>query len=102
MAKYTSKVTSRGQVTIPSELRRIMGINPKDSVSLELVDGGTKITPSTSGIAASYGAVNPKAKPEDFGTIRREVLSEWSDRRSAAEDLPPWKSPSGRGKKPRT
>ncbi len=76
MTKYTSKVTSRGQVTIPSELRRTMGINPKDRVELELVDGGFKISPSSSGTVTGYGAVEPQAEPEDFRAIRREVESD--------------------------
>ena len=87
MTKYTSKVTSKGQVTIPSELRRTMGIKPRDSVSLEPVDGGIKISSCSAGIAAGYGAVTPKAGPEDFGAIRREIESEWGDRRKAAEEL---------------
>ena len=87
MAKYTSKVTSRGQVTIPIELRRTLGIKPQDRVALELVDGGIRIIPSGSGILAGYGAVTPQSKPEEFGAIRREIESEWGDRRRAAEDL---------------
>ena len=87
MAKYTSKVTTRGQVTIPSELRRTMGIKPKDSVSLEPVDGGIKITPSVSGMMAGYGAVTPRTKPEDFHRTRHEMESEGGDRRTAAEEL---------------
>ena len=87
MAKYTSKVTSRGQVTIPSELRRTMGIKSKDSVSLEPVDGGIKISPSSSGTVGGYGAVTPKARPEDFGGVRSEREGEWGDRRKAAEEL---------------
>ena len=60
-----------------------MGIKPKDSVSLEPVDGGIKISPSSSGTVGGYGAVTPKARPEDFGGVR----SEWGDRRGAAEEL---------------
>lgn len=87
MAKYTSKVTSRGQVTIPSELGRTMVIKPQDRVALEQVDGGIKISPANSGIAAGYGAVTPQTKPEDLAAIRREVVSEWGDRQKAVEDL---------------
>ena len=64
-----------------------MGIKPKDRVALELVDGGIKISPSSPGIAVGYGTVTPKARPEDFDAIRREMESEWGDRRKAAEDL---------------
>ena len=87
MTKYTSKVTSKGQVTIPSELRRTAGIRTEDRVALEAVDGGIKIIPASSDIVAGYGAVTPKARPEDFGAIRREALAEAGDRRRAAEEL---------------
>lgn len=82
MSRYTSTVTSKGQVTIPSELRRTIGIEPRDRVDIELVDGEIRISPSSSGILAGYGAVKPRTKPEDFRTIRREVVDEWGDRRS--------------------
>ena len=95
MPKYTSKVTPRGQVTIPSELRRTMGIKPKDKVALEPEDGGIKISPSTSEIAAGYGTVNPKARPEDFGAIPREILNEWGDRRKVADELLSMEVPVG-------
>lgn len=68
MIKYTSTVTARGQVTIPSELRRTMGIKPKDRVALEVVEGGIRISPSGSGVMDGYA-------------------SEWGDRRQAVEDL---------------
>ena len=93
MAKYTSRVSSRGQVTIPSELRRTMGIKPQDRVALEQVDGGIKISPSGSGIAAGYGAVTPQTKPEDSAAIRREVASEWATGRRRSRTCCPWKSP---------
>ena len=102
MTKYTSKVTSRGQVTIPSELRRTMGIKPKDRVALELVDGGIKISPSISGIVAGHGAVKPQAKPEDFRAMRGEfesgrlcAESGLDDRRKAVEDLLSMEVPIG-------
>ncbi len=64
-----------------------MGIKPKDSVSLEQVDGGIKISPSSARITANHGAVTPKTRPEDFRAMRREIESEWGDRRKAAEEL---------------
>ena len=71
-----------------------MGIKPKDRVALELVDGGIKISPSSPGIVAGYGAVEPQAKPEDFRVMRREFESDRQcaeprpdERRKAVEDL---------------
>lgn len=76
MAGYVSTVTQKGQITIPGELRRSLGIKPKDRVSFELVDGEVRLRPVTSQLLAGYGAVKPRRKPEDFRKVRREVEEE--------------------------
>ena len=79
MVEYVSTVTQKGQVTIPGELRRALKIKPKDRVSFELVDGEVRLRPMQSRILAGYGAVTPKARPEDFRRMRQEVEEEWGE-----------------------
>ena len=76
MDKYVTTVTQKGQVTIPGELRKALKIKPRDKVSFELVDGEVRLRPALSPVEASYGAVRPKSRPEDFRKIRREVEEE--------------------------
>ena len=40
-----AKVTSKGQITIPSEVRKLAGIRPGDSVVLESSDQGVLVRP---------------------------------------------------------
>jgi AbrB family looped-hinge helix DNA binding protein len=40
MQNLTSKITSKGQVTIPKEVRESMGLTPSDSVSFVVLEGG--------------------------------------------------------------
>ncbi len=72
MGEYSTTVTSKGQVTIPGELRRALNIKPKDKVAFELVDGEIRLRPAKSVVEATYGAVTPTSRPEDFRKLRRD------------------------------
>lgn len=43
------RVTAKGQVTIPIEIREQLGIQPGSRVEFELVDGGVLVRKSTEG-----------------------------------------------------
>ena len=81
MPEYSTTVTSKGQVTIPGELRKALKIKPKDKVAFELVDGEVRLRPISSWVSSTYGSVRPLSKPEDFRRIRREVEEEWAKAR---------------------
>ena len=83
MAVYSTTVTSKGQVTIPGELRRALNIKPKDRVAFELVDGEIRLRPAKSAVEANYGAVKPINRPEDFHKMRQEVEEEWGEEAGA-------------------
>lgn len=74
--EHSTTVTSKGQVTIPSELRRALNIKPRSKVAFELVDGEIRLRPVQSPVLSSFGAVKPKRKPEDFRKMRREIEEE--------------------------
>ena len=76
MAEYVTTVTQKGQVTIPSELRRALEIKPKDRVAFELVDGEVRLRPVKSRLLAGFGAIKPMRRPEDFQKMRQEVEEE--------------------------
>lgn len=84
MRELETTLTQKGQVTIPLELRRAIGLKPRDKVRFELEGEVVKIRRAPSKILAGYGAVTPRKKPEDFRELRdefekgvaEEVLSE--------------------------
>ena len=73
MRHLESRLTQKGQVTIPAEVRARLGLKPKDIVAFELVGDEVKLKVVRSGILAGYGAVNPKNSPEDWAKIREEM-----------------------------
>ena len=78
--EYITTVTQKGQVTIPSELRKALNINPKDKVAFRLDDGEVRLRHVGSQLLAGYGAVEPMTRPEDFRRIRKEVEEEIAER----------------------
>jgi len=65
-------VTTKGQVTIPAEIRARLGIKPRDRVTFELNGDTATLKKARSGIAAGYGSIKPRSRPEDFRKLREE------------------------------
>jgi AbrB family looped-hinge helix DNA binding protein len=72
MQEFETRLTEKGQVTIPHEIRRLIGLQPHDTVRFEVVGGEVRIRRATSKLLAGFGAVTPQYQPEDFRSIREE------------------------------
>lgn len=72
MIELETRVTKKGQVTIPVGIRRILGLKPRDKVRFEVEDDVVKLRRAPSKILAGYGAIQPIERPEDFKKIREE------------------------------
>lgn len=77
-----STVTQKGQVTIPSSIRRALELNPKARVVILHQEDGAliKLAPD---IAALRGSVNPRTKPENFRAMRRAFIDYLSTKHHA-------------------
>ncbi len=71
MQEFETTVTEKGQITIPQEIRRIMGLHPRDRVSFEVEGEAVKIRRASSKLMQGYGAVKAKNKPEDYQALRK-------------------------------
>ena len=76
MQEFETSVTEKGQVTIPQEIRRIMGLKPRDKVRFEVEGDVVKISRASSKLMQWFGSVTPMNKPEDFQKIRAEFEKE--------------------------
>jgi antitoxin PrlF len=59
MSKLTSSVSPKGQITIPAELRQLLGVKPKDRVAFVVEGESVRITRLGSRLAAGYRSVPP-------------------------------------------
>jgi AbrB family looped-hinge helix DNA binding protein len=62
MREMLSSVSPKGQVTLPIEIRRKLGIKPKDKVAFRLEGTEIRLAPSRSPLEESYQAI-PALKP---------------------------------------
>ena len=73
MKESLATITAKGQVTIPAEIRKALGLKPRDKIVFIFNQGEVKLAPSSSTLRAGFGAVKPRKKPEDFKELRGEV-----------------------------
>jgi antitoxin PrlF len=85
MRELETRLTQKGQVTIPAEIRHRLGLKPKDVVRFEIEGDEVKLKPATSQLLAGFGAVTPKEKPENWRKVRAEMEEAMAEE-VAAED----------------
>lgn len=86
MREVLSSVSPKGQVTLPAEIRRVLGIKPKDKVVIRLEDGKVEITPAASPLEESYQAI-PALKPIRSWREIEALVAEEAARATAEEGL---------------
>lgn len=72
MRRLETTLTRKGQVTIPVEVRRAIGLKPREKVRFEVEGDVIKMKRAPSKVLAGYGAVAPRKRPEDFQETRKE------------------------------
>ena len=64
MRQITTTTTQRNQVTIPVEVRRLLGLRPRDKVAFTIEDGGTvRLAAASFSLESAYGSVRPSTRP---------------------------------------
>jgi AbrB family looped-hinge helix DNA binding protein len=66
-----STLTSKGQVTIPKEIRDALGLKVHDRVNFIERNGEIVIKPLKGNILDLKGSVKPKKRPENFEEVRK-------------------------------
>ncbi len=78
---YIGTITSKGQVTVPVEIRCAFGLKAQDKLILRMVQGKVEVEPFPMTLEEAYGSVPPVTTPEDFQARRaaaREERVEWA------------------------
>ncbi len=77
--EFTSSVSPKGQITIPIEVRRQLGVKPKDQVILRVEGETIRVTPAGSRLAASFMAIPALKDPrslKEMAEVAREEHAE--------------------------
>lgn len=70
MRELLSKVSSKGQVTIPVAVRRLLGVEPEDKVAFVVEDGTVQIKRTGSVVERTAGALKSHEPPLSARQLR--------------------------------
>lgn len=76
MKELVTTMTQRGQITVPAEVRRLLGLKPRDKVAFAIDDGEVRLAPVTFTAASAYGSVEPLGESNDFEEQIRQAKTE--------------------------
>ena len=76
MMEIIATVTERGQLTLPAEVRRTLGIRPRQKVAFVIDDGEVRLIPVEFTLESAYGSVTQHHRPENFEEAIREAMEE--------------------------
>lgn len=79
--EFVATITSKGQVTIPVEIREQLGLGARDKVIFRLgKDNRVELEPLPMSLEEAYGSVAPLGRPENFEELQRIAMEEREDR----------------------
>lgn len=73
----TSAVTSKGQVTIPSDIRRQLHLHPGDKVGFVMEDDHVVLFRKEKNIKAAFGILKPK-RSASLKQMEKAIRKGWS------------------------
>ena len=71
MKEYTTVVTRKGQITIPVEIRRSLGISEGDRVAIVLDGDEVRLAPSAGVVARTAGMLKAAESPLSAEELRQ-------------------------------
>jgi AbrB family looped-hinge helix DNA binding protein len=94
MSSGTTRVTRKGQITIPIEVRRALGLNEGDRVMVTeeggraIISRAQSVTERTAGIGYAYRRVPPPTIQEEKEAFAQAIVDDWleSERRMRGEE----------------
>ena len=59
MSSYTTAMTQRSQVTVPSAVRKVLGLKPRDRITFEVSGNQVTIRPAAPSLSSLAGSIPP-------------------------------------------
>jgi AbrB family looped-hinge helix DNA binding protein len=84
--EFFSSISPKGQITLPAEIRRSLGLKAKDVVAIELNDGAITVRPVGSRLLTHYQKAGSLREPLTWKEIE-EIAHEEHTLRAAREGL---------------
>lgn len=76
----TATLTSKGQVTIPADVRQRMGLESGDRIEFVEIDGGYAIKPAIDDVRSLKGLLRKPAKPVSIDNMNDTIRTRGAGR----------------------
>lgn len=79
MNERRSVVTRKGQITIPAEFRKALGLREGDKVALSLEEGNVRLSPTEGVVAKTAGVFRtdePAKSAEELRVLAEEAIAQ--------------------------
>lgn len=83
MKEIVATINQSSQVTIPAEVRRVLGLGPKGKVAFTIEDDQVSLASAPFTLESAYGSVKPIRQPgrlEDVAQAAKDTKAEQSTR----------------------
>ena len=80
MKEIVATITQRGQVTVPAEVRRMLGLKLRGKVAFAIDDGEVKLMPARFTLESAYRSVRPLGRSVSDKEMVRIAKEERSER----------------------
>jgi AbrB family looped-hinge helix DNA binding protein len=78
-SRYFSSVSPKGQITLPAEVRRRLGIKVRDEVAIELENEVVRVLPIRSRLLAHVGIAGSLAEPLELDEMAEIAADEHAE-----------------------
>jgi antitoxin PrlF len=79
MDHHLTTMTRKGQITIPAEIRRALGLKEGDKIAVELTDDQATVRRAASVIARTAGAFKTHQPPLTAEQLREAAEIAWAE-----------------------
>jgi AbrB family looped-hinge helix DNA binding protein len=76
MKEIATTITQRGQVTIPVEVQRLLGVGPRDRVAFAIENDEVRLVPAKHTLESVGASLEPPGGRQDFDQMVREAKEE--------------------------
>ena len=76
MKEIVTTMTKRCQVTVPAEVRRLLGLKPRDKVAFTIEQDQVQLGPVRFTLESAFGSVKPSTPTDEFKAISQVAREE--------------------------
>ncbi len=80
MKQFDTTITQRGQVTLPAEVQRVLGVKPREKVTFQVEGNEVRVVPSRFTVESVRGSVAPLKERRSLDRLYQDAGDEYAQR----------------------